>query len=89
MTDELTWLRSLEQAVQHERDEFTDPNLRAPWGRLRGMISARIIVLLEANVIKSHKTRMSASSVYDEVCTKCGATDGRNDDRLNQPCPKG
>lgn len=89
MTDELTWLRSLEQAVQRERDEFTDPDLRAPWTRFRGMISARIVELLEANVTKGHKTRFSDSSLYDEICMKCGATDGRNDDRLNQPCPKG
>jgi hypothetical protein len=35
-----------------------------------------------------HETRMSDSSLYDEVCKKCGATDGRGDDRLNKPCPK-
>ncbi len=35
-----------------------------------------------------HITRLSDSSVYDEVCINCGATDARNDDRLNQPCPK-
>lgn len=38
--------------------------------------------------MNNHKTRFSDSSVYDEVCINCGATDGRNDDRLNLPCPK-
>ena len=35
-----------------------------------------------------HKTRFSDSSVYDEVCIKCGATDARSDNRLLKPCPK-
>lgn len=34
----------------------------------------------------SHQTRYSDSSLYDEVCTLCGATDARNDDRLRHPC---
>lgn len=34
-----------------------------------------------------HTTRFSDSSLYDEVCTKCGATDARGDDRLEKPCP--
>ena len=33
-----------------------------------------------------HVTRMSDSSLYDEVCVNCGATDG-NGGNLNQPCP--
>lgn len=36
----------------------------------------------------SHKTRFSDSSLYDEVCVNCGATDGRGDNRLSLPCPK-
>jgi hypothetical protein len=35
-----------------------------------------------------HDTRISDSSIYDEVCKNCGATDGPNDGRLNIPCPK-
>lgn len=36
-----------------------------------------------------HVTRISmGSSVYDEKCILCGATDARNDDRLNKPCLK-
>jgi len=35
----------------------------------------------------SHKTRYSDSSFYDEVCTVCGATDGRGDYGLKYPCP--
>ncbi len=34
----------------------------------------------------SHKTRYSDSSLYDEVCTKCGGTDNVNDDSLEFPC---
>ena len=35
-------------------------------------------------VHESHRTRLSDSSLYDEVCTLCGATDrGRN---LEEPC---
>lgn len=34
-----------------------------------------------------HKTRFSDSSLYDEVCVHCGATDARGDRRLEQPCP--
>jgi hypothetical protein len=37
--------------------------------------------------VLGHKTRFSDSSVYDEVCTLCGATDARGDDRLDKPCP--
>lgn len=33
-----------------------------------------------------HKTRNSDSSLYDEVCTLCGATDAAGDRRLEQPC---
>lgn len=36
---------------------------------------------------KLHKTRFSDSSVYDEVCIYCGATDARGDPRLEKPCP--
>lgn len=35
-----------------------------------------------------HCTRLSDSSFYDEVCTLCGATDGRGDNSLDRPCPK-
>lgn len=36
-----------------------------------------------------HETVLSmGSSVYDECCINCGATDARNDDRLSKPCPK-
>lgn len=35
-----------------------------------------------------HRTRSSDSSFYDEVCTLCGATDGRGDNSLDRPCPK-
>lgn len=34
-----------------------------------------------------HLTRFSYSSLYDEVCVRCGATDGRHDTRLTKPCP--
>lgn len=34
-----------------------------------------------------HKTRYSDSSLYDEVCTLCGATDARGNDALQRPCP--
>lgn len=34
-----------------------------------------------------HVTRFSDSSLYDEVCCNCGATDARGDDRLIKPCP--
>ena len=33
-----------------------------------------------------HTTRISDSSLYDEICTKCGATDAAGDDRLDKPC---
>src|SRR3546814_7325993 len=36
---------------------------------------------------KGRTTRFSDSSLYDEGCTRCGATDGWGDKRLNQPCP--
>jgi|GEM_PF-3665359 len=36
----------------------------------------------------SHKTRISDSSLYDEVCIYCLGTDARNDERLNRPCPQ-
>jgi 8-oxo-dGTP diphosphatase len=36
----------------------------------------------------SHKTRLSDSSLYMEVCTACGANDGRGTStRLDKPCP--
>lgn len=36
----------------------------------------------------SHKTRGSDSSIYDEVCIYCGATDAAGDKRLEEECPK-
>lgn len=38
--------------------------------------------------MQKHKTRMSDSSLYDEVCVWCGATDGNGVAALNGPCPK-
>lgn len=35
----------------------------------------------------THKTRYSDSSIYDEVCIWCGATDAWGDERLEKPCP--
>lgn len=35
----------------------------------------------------SHQTRFSDSSLYDEVCTLCGATDAPGDYRLSWCCP--
>lgn len=35
----------------------------------------------------THDTRFSDSSLYDEKCVNCGATDARNDKRLEQQCP--
>lgn len=35
----------------------------------------------------SHKTRMSDSSLYDEVCTFCGTTDSNGRAALDAPCP--
>jgi ketol-acid reductoisomerase len=40
----------------------------------------------EALTHETHKTRYSDSSVYDEICTVCGATDARGFDALNKPC---
>ena len=35
-----------------------------------------------------HITRLSMdSSLYDEICVLCGASDGLGDNRLNKPCP--
>lgn len=36
---------------------------------------------------KTHKTRYSDSSLYDEKCELCGATDSSSDNRLEKPCP--
>lgn len=35
-----------------------------------------------------HKTRFSDSSLYDEKCVYCGATDGWGDNGLKNPCPQ-
>ena len=35
----------------------------------------------------THRTRYSDSSLYDEVCVLCGATDSRGSDALDRPCP--
>lgn len=86
MTDELTWLRSLEQAVQKERGEFTIHSVE--WARfnfVRTMIDARITALLEFNVNMGHLIRFSDSDLYNEICMNCGATDGP---KLNRPCPQ-
>lgn len=35
-----------------------------------------------------HRTRLSLdSSIYDEVCLLCGATDANGDHRLERKCP--
>lgn len=36
----------------------------------------------------SHETRMSDASTFDEICTKCGATDTPGSSALELPCPK-
>ena len=36
---------------------------------------------------KGHITRFSDSSMYDEKCVKCGATDAVWDKGLNKKCP--
>lgn len=36
----------------------------------------------------SHQTAYSDSSVYDEKCTHCGATDAEGDTSLKRKCPK-
>ena len=38
--------------------------------------------------MNGHITRLSDSSVFDEICINCGATDARSDERLEEPCPK-
>jgi hypothetical protein len=35
----------------------------------------------------SHNTRLSDSSLYDEVCSACGATDANGMADLSRPCP--
>jgi hypothetical protein len=40
-----------------------------------------------ANKGFKHTTRFSDSSLYDEICIKCGATDAWHDNRLSVPCP--
>jgi hypothetical protein len=37
---------------------------------------------------KTHETRYSDSSIYDETCIHCGGTDGPGDRSLDLPCPK-
>jgi galactose-1-phosphate uridylyltransferase len=37
------------------------------------------------NVHKSHNTRISDASSFDEICVNCGATDGYNG-TLDKPC---
>lgn len=49
----------------------------------------RNVVVFNENVAigdKAHKTRYSDSSIYDEVCTLCGATDAMKP--ITGPCPK-
>lgn len=91
MTDELIWLRGQEsQLAAFIRGNKWTVLQGDPLQELEGFlkaINARIIALLEES--KPHQTRTSDSSLYDEVCVNCGASDGRGDDRLNQPCPKG
>jgi hypothetical protein len=41
--------------------------------------------LFDAPDTTGHVTRMSDSSLYDEVCIHCGATDASG--KLNEPCP--
>lgn len=39
-------------------------------------------------VLTGHVTRYSDSSLYDEKCIICGATDERGHNHLNDPCKK-
>lgn len=36
---------------------------------------------------ETHQTRLSDSSLYDEVCIRCGATDGPRGTLKVEPCP--
>ncbi|HVX91553.1 MAG TPA: hypothetical protein VHC20_08160 [Candidatus Paceibacterota bacterium] len=42
--------------------------------------------LPEADAL-GHRTRYSDSSLYDEKCVLCGATDMRGATGLSKPCP--
>ncbi len=50
------------------------------------------MVRADGQIVKdpSHKTRYSDSSMYDEVCVNCGATDlvPGGWGKLADPCPK-
>lgn len=39
------------------------------------------------NKYKGHVLRFSDSSLYDEKCVNCGATDAMGDTRLEKRCP--
>lgn len=41
----------------------------------------------KATAYKTHETRYSDSSLYDEKCIHCGGTDGPGDRSLERPCP--
>lgn len=45
------------------------------------------LAIAKAEASQPHKTRFSDSSLYDEVCTLCGATDANGMAELNRPCP--
>lgn len=56
MTDELTWLRELEQLAQKERNELREFTFE--WSRVQTVctaINARIITLLEAEPSKDYE----------------------------------
>lgn len=53
-----------------------------------GGVTAWMVVAQEPpKDAQPHVTRYSDSSLYDEKCIHCGATDARGDDRLAKPCP--
>lgn len=41
----------------------------------------------ERAAYKTHETRGSDASTFDEICVRCGGTDAVWSEALNHPCP--
>lgn len=54
-------------------------------GKQAGLLQARreLSTVVSAGLGNQHDTRISDSSLYDEVCKNCGAVDSK----LSEPCP--
>lgn len=88
MNNIITWTRSSDQTLPWRQPDVVWPVTK--FVAAQGIINGELVDFYDDELHPSHTTRVSDASSFDEICTKCGATDisGGGWGRLKYPCPK-